>query len=95
MRFRDGTLPQKALFLFLLLVFLWGVGLNVVDKVERIGAPDVGFSLDDGYLSPTRRDASAAGLRGDRSGPDPRFAPFSRSRPRAGSLRDRVRACCR
>jgi len=64
MRFRDGTLPQKALFTALLLVFVWGIGLNVLDKVERIGAPDAGFSLDDGYLSPTRRDASAAGVRG-------------------------------
>jgi len=45
-------------------VFLTGVGLNVGDKAARVNQPDVGWMLDIETLSPTRHDASEAGLRG-------------------------------
>jgi class 3 adenylate cyclase len=65
MRFRDGTLLQKAIFWLLMLIFAIGLGIAIADKSGRIGTPDVGFMLDDGsYVAPTRNDASDAGLRG-------------------------------
>ena len=64
MRLSDGTLAQRALFLILAAVALFGLGIAVADKFERLGTANVGFLLDDTYLSPARRDTSQAGLRG-------------------------------
>lgn len=64
MRFRDGDTWQRALFVLLVAVYFLGVGINVWDKLERVGRPDVGWVIDDGNLSPTRPDVSEAGLRG-------------------------------
>lgn len=64
MQFRDATPRQKALFGLLSLVFVASLGLSAIDKWQRIGAPDVGWMVDVVTVSPTRRDASEAGLRG-------------------------------
>jgi class 3 adenylate cyclase len=64
MRLGDGTPGQKALFAALVTLFLAGVGIAVADKLYRIGQPNAGWMIDDGYVSPTRRDASQQGLRG-------------------------------
>ncbi|MEO8605306.1 MAG: adenylate/guanylate cyclase domain-containing protein [bacterium] len=64
MHVRDGTLGQQALFAALVLLSLFGLGLAVADKFERVGTPNVGFLLDTLSVSPTNRDASEAGLRG-------------------------------
>ncbi len=64
MQFRDGTLGQKALFALLVGMYAVGVALSAVDKVERVGAPTVGWRLDRAAVSPTTHAASDAGLRG-------------------------------
>jgi len=64
MRFRDGDTRQRAMFVLLVAVYLLGVGINLADKFERVGRPDVGWVIDDGNLSPTRPEVSEAGLRG-------------------------------
>jgi len=63
-RFAAGSFVEKLLFVALVAVFLVGFGLSVADKLERVGAPDCGFAIDSVYVSPTRDDASDAGLRG-------------------------------
>ncbi|MFN8604003.1 MAG: adenylate/guanylate cyclase domain-containing protein [Candidatus Binatia bacterium] len=63
-RFAAGTFAQKALVFLLIGIFLLGLGITIEDKVERVGAPDVGFTVDGGVVSPTRDDASDAGVRG-------------------------------
>lgn len=63
-RFEAGTAGQKALFIVLVLLFVFGLVLTIADKLERVGEPDVGFTIDSVYVSPTRDDASDAGLRG-------------------------------
>jgi hypothetical protein len=64
MQLRDGRLGQRALFAALVAVALCGLALAVADKLQRIGTTNVGWLLDDSYLSPTRADVSDAGLRG-------------------------------
>ncbi|HSP99480.1 MAG TPA: adenylate/guanylate cyclase domain-containing protein [Candidatus Dormibacteraeota bacterium] len=64
MSLRDGTLGQKLRFAALVAVALLGLGLAVTDKVTRVGTPNVGWLMDGIYVSPTRQDASDAGLRG-------------------------------
>jgi class 3 adenylate cyclase len=64
MTLRDGTPRQRALFALLVAVPLFGLGLAIADKLERIGQPNVGWMMDEGTLSPTRHDTSDAGLRG-------------------------------
>ena len=64
MRFRDGDTRQRAMFVLLVAVYLFGVAINVWDKFERVGQPDVGWVIDDGNISPTRPEVSDAGLRG-------------------------------
>jgi class 3 adenylate cyclase len=64
MRLSDGTLAQRALFLALVAVAVFGLAIAVADKIDRLGTPNVGWLLDDTYLSPARRDVSQAGLRG-------------------------------
>ena len=63
-RFDAGTPGQKGLVLLLLGLFVVGLVLTIEDKFERVGAPDVGFIADGGVVSPTRDDASDAGVRG-------------------------------
>jgi hypothetical protein len=63
MRLQDGTPRQKVLFALLVAVFVAGLALSLADEVRRVGTPNVGWMLDTGYVSPTRRDASHAGLR--------------------------------
>ena len=63
-RFAAGTLAQKGLVFLLIGIFLLGLGITIEDKLERVGAPDVGFLVDGGVVSPTRDDASDAGVRG-------------------------------
>lgn len=64
LRFGDGTWAQEAFFGALVALFAVGLAIAVADKVDRIGGPDPGFLIDRGYLSPTREEASRAGLRG-------------------------------
>ena len=64
MTLREGTPRQRALFAALVAVPLLGLGLAVADKLERIGQPNIGWLTDDTTISPTRDDASDAGLRG-------------------------------
>lgn len=64
MHFRDGTAGQKALFAFLVGLYVFGVGLNVGDKLERVGQPNLGWRLDRDSVGPTTHEASDAGLRG-------------------------------
>jgi len=63
-RFDAGTPGQKTLFFVQVALFVLGLALTVDDKIERVGKPDCGFSIDSVYVSPTRDDASDAGLRG-------------------------------
>ena len=62
MRFRDGTVRQKALFAILVGVCAFGLLSAVDDKLARIGRPDIGWVLDGVHVFPTRSDAAAAGL---------------------------------
>lgn len=64
MSLRAGTLGQKLRFAALVGVAALGLLLAVADKLDRYGTPNVGWLLDGVYVSPTRRDASEAGLRG-------------------------------
>lgn len=64
MRMREGTPGAKLLLAVLLGVYLLGVLISLNDKLQRIGQPDVGWMLDGNFVSPTRADASDAGLRG-------------------------------
>lgn len=64
MSLRDGTLGQKLRFAALVAVALIGLAFAVTDKVTRLGTPNVGWLMDGIYVSPTRQDASEAGLRG-------------------------------
>lgn len=64
MSLRDGTPGQQLRFAALVAVALLGLGLAVSDKLTRIGTPNVGWLMDGVYVSPTREDASEAGLRG-------------------------------
>jgi len=63
-RFDAGSAAEKTLFFALVAMFLVGLALTIADKLQRVGAPDVGFLTNGGYVSPTRDDASDAGLRG-------------------------------
>jgi len=62
MRFRAGTVRQKALFGILLGVYALGALMAVDDKLARIGRPDIGWVLDGFHVFPLRSDAAAAGL---------------------------------
>ena len=64
MSLRDGTLGQKLRFAMLVGLAALGLLLAVADKLDRYGTPNVGWLMDGVYVSPTRRDASEAGLRG-------------------------------
>jgi len=64
MHWRDGTANQKTLYLALVATYALGVLLVAASAIERVGRPDVGFSMDGLELSPSRRDAADAGLRG-------------------------------
>jgi class 3 adenylate cyclase len=64
MSLRDGTLGQQLRFAALVALGLLGLWLAVADKFTRSGTPNVGWMLDGVYVSPTRHDASEAGLRG-------------------------------
>jgi class 3 adenylate cyclase len=64
MSLRDGTVGQQALFALLVAVGAIGLALAVADKFQRIGTPNVGWLLDNVFVSPTREDAADAGLRG-------------------------------
>ena len=64
MTLADGTTRAKALFALLITVYVLAVTIVVRDAWTRIGQPDVGFQLDNAKVSPTREDASEAGLRG-------------------------------
>ncbi|MBY0278009.1 GAF domain-containing protein [Candidatus Binatia bacterium] len=63
-RFAAGSFAQKALVFLLVGLFLLGFAITIEDKFTRVGAPDVGFIVDGGIVSPTRDDASDAGVRG-------------------------------
>jgi len=64
MRWRDGTAHQKALYLALVSAYALGLLLVTSSALQRVGRPDVGFTMDGLSLSPSRRDAADAGLRG-------------------------------
>jgi class 3 adenylate cyclase len=64
MTLRDGTPGQRALFALLVAVPLFGLCLAVADKLEHLGQPNVGWMMDENYVSPTRHDTSESGLRG-------------------------------
>ena len=64
MRWRDGSAHQKLLYLALVSVYVLGVVLVSASALERVGRPDVGFTMDGLSLSPSRRDAADSGLRG-------------------------------
>ncbi len=64
MRWRDGSAHQKSLYLALVSVYALGLLLATGSALERVGQPDVGFIMDGVSLSPSRRDAGDAGLRG-------------------------------
>ncbi len=64
MSLRDGTVGQQALFALLVAVGAVGLALAVADKFQRIGTPNVGWLLDNVFISPTREDAADAGLHG-------------------------------
>ena len=63
-RIRAGSLRQRFFFGLLLAIALIGFLLAFTDKLERFGTPNVGWMMDGWYVSPTRTDASEAGLRG-------------------------------
>ena len=58
MRFADGSFGQKALFLALLGVCLLGFGIGLRDKLQRVGQPDVGWTLQGRSFAPTRLDVA-------------------------------------
>ena len=62
MRFRDGTVWQKALFAALLGFYLFGLLLTVADRIERVGRPDVGWGLDGLACFPSRADVTRGGI---------------------------------
>ena len=64
MRWRNGTAHQKALYLALVSAYALGLLLAAASAFERVGRSDVGFTMDGLSLSPSRRDAADAGLRG-------------------------------
>jgi hypothetical protein len=64
MRWRNGTAHQKALYLAVVSAYALGLLLATGSALERVGRPDVGFTMDGLSLSPSRRDAADAGLRG-------------------------------
>jgi class 3 adenylate cyclase len=64
MQFRDANPVQRALFALHVLAFAASLVVSGLDKEARIGAPDVGWTVDLVTVSPTRHDASDAGLRG-------------------------------
>ncbi|HYD47757.1 MAG TPA: adenylate/guanylate cyclase domain-containing protein [Terriglobales bacterium] len=64
MELSEGSARAKLFFALLLAVYLGGVVVLARDVLERIGQPDVGFQIDSAKVSPTREDASEAGLRG-------------------------------
>ncbi len=64
MRWRDGTAHQKTLYLALVGAYALGLLLALASALERVGRPDVGFTMDALELSPSRRDAADEGLRG-------------------------------
>lgn len=64
MQFRSADPWQKLLLAFLCLVFSSGLAIDIADKWARIGKPDPGWMVDLATISPTRPDASEAGLRG-------------------------------
>jgi class 3 adenylate cyclase len=51
-----------ALIALLVAFYACAVGLNLSDKVERVGRPDIGWVMDGPYAMPTRHDAQLAGL---------------------------------
>ncbi len=64
MRFRDGTAGHKAIFATLLGVFLLSAGIHGRDTRASLGRPSLGWTMDGWHVSPMRRDAADAGLRG-------------------------------
>ena len=64
MRFRDGTVRQKALFATLVGVYVLGLAIALADIVGRVGQPVVGWVIDGRDIFPMRADAAAAGLFG-------------------------------
>lgn len=61
---RAGSFGQRALATALVAIAVLGCLISIADKAQRLGQPNVGWALDNGYVSPTRDDASDAGLRG-------------------------------
>ena len=47
------------MFVLLIGIYLLGAGINLWDKLDRVGAPDVGWIIDDGNISPTRSATTA------------------------------------
>src|SRR6185369_12256377 len=78
MRLSDGTPGQKFLFALLVGFFAIGLMLSFADELERIGTGNVGWVVDNGYVSPTRHDASEAGLRGGGRGVSVNGVPVQR-----------------
>lgn len=64
MSLRDGSPGQKLLFTAFVAVALLAFVLSIGDRLERLGTGNVGWLMDGVYVSPTRADASEAGLRG-------------------------------
>jgi class 3 adenylate cyclase len=64
MRFRDGTVRQKALFATLVGVYVLGLAMAFADKVQRVGQPDIGWCLDGRDVLSMSADAAVAGLQG-------------------------------
>jgi class 3 adenylate cyclase len=64
MRFREGSFGQKALFAAMVGMYAFGLGLALQDTLARVGRPDIGWRMDGLAVTPTRRDAAAAGLGG-------------------------------
>jgi class 3 adenylate cyclase len=64
MSFWDGSFGQKAVFAALVGVYCLGLGIAIHDKLERVGAPDVGWVMEGTSLGPSRLDAARAGLAG-------------------------------
>jgi len=64
MRFRDGTIRQKALFATLAGVYLIGLVLTFADKVQRVGEPDIGWMMDGYDVFPLRADEGDGDLHG-------------------------------
>ncbi len=51
-----------ALVALLIAFYACAVALNLTDKVERVGRPDIGWVTDGPYAMPTRHDAQVAGV---------------------------------